>query len=863
MRMTSRRTTYDTQTSPLEINTNLDKAPVLDYKCLFTRDVLRKQKRWQDGRLKFHTFNKRVMVHDERSNFVGDLYRQEDGALEEGEELSLERSGVLVEVGEYIGKRDQDLNQIVLKKIKIREENIIARPGQKSPSSFSATIVPRKRNKPSFQYSHGPNMRAQINKNQKVPGSNCLEPGELKYHSINHFQGQNRYEQTIKRRKSNFSSSSTSHHTQNSAGSTAILSSIPTSSKASIQEPIRTRPLTLNPCSITIDLTKGDRKQDELNSKRGETGASDEAEKHLPAKESYSPCSKSKNGYATHLTGAQLTLSNLRTTSRNRLRSNIVKKHKDIPVKNLEIEISASAENDLNPERLGKGLDEFNYHGFASIATRIDTTNSPYLLGSSGKLSSGCRKQIKRRDSILQSVRSSSPAISEVTVTLEDSDDTCKIKPTDESMIPSDRDQVKSTLRIKSRPPRKMMFLEKSMVPTLAVNNSRPPDLCFKNHSKQKNKNSISSESPTNVFCRVQNTPSLFEGLQSPPLARNDAEGNAVHKLVNGKLDKLEDLSPDIFIDLQTNHTMLSSRNTTVQPTQCEEKELSGHKSDACEKPQNNEVKNDLNKNRNSRTKLKESISSSLSSTKTFANGKRSHEERPIKPQVFEENQQNTYAFSTLECKADRLGKIGIDASTSAVYSISEANHFHRTTPSKDIKTPPYPLLPNNIQPEEKSSSSVAVTVSKDSYFEETAVDIDKEKNTYVKNSPSLPYLDIESSGPQFLVKERISNIRKVPLLGSIKSSVEISKAGTKVLLSNPATRGKPLQVITSSTVDALNAAPFIDSSPSGSLSEIEETTDESFDRRTSESYVINSSLGPWSRESFDLLGISKPPWGS
>ncbi len=49
-------------------------AAVVEYLCLFTHDLKRKQKRWQDGRLKYHTFNKRVMVYDERGNNVGDAH---------------------------------------------------------------------------------------------------------------------------------------------------------------------------------------------------------------------------------------------------------------------------------------------------------------------------------------------------------------------------------------------------------------------------------------------------------------------------------------------------------------------------------------------------------------------------------------------------------------------------------------------------------------------------------------------------------------------------------------------------------------------------------------------------------------------
>ena len=46
---------------------------------MFSHDLRKKQKKWHDGSLRFHTFNKRVMVYDDTKNFVGDLhYRDEE-----------------------------------------------------------------------------------------------------------------------------------------------------------------------------------------------------------------------------------------------------------------------------------------------------------------------------------------------------------------------------------------------------------------------------------------------------------------------------------------------------------------------------------------------------------------------------------------------------------------------------------------------------------------------------------------------------------------------------------------------------------------------------------------------------------------
>ncbi|KAI8941910.1 hypothetical protein NX059_000024 [Plenodomus lindquistii] len=92
-------------------------APVAEFRCLFTHDVRRKQKRWQDGFLKFHSFNSRVMVYDESRNFLGDTYYKDSNELHEGDQLSLDK-GVMVEVAEAMGVTQTDLTALFEKKSK-------------------------------------------------------------------------------------------------------------------------------------------------------------------------------------------------------------------------------------------------------------------------------------------------------------------------------------------------------------------------------------------------------------------------------------------------------------------------------------------------------------------------------------------------------------------------------------------------------------------------------------------------------------------------------------------------------------------------------------------------------------------------
>ncbi|KAI1131038.1 hypothetical protein F5Y10DRAFT_94946 [Nemania abortiva] len=97
-------------------------AAVREHVCLFTHDLRRKQKRWQDGRLKYHTFNRRIMVYDERGNFVGDAHWREDYDLADGDEVELERGAVIVQVGECVGSRDQDLSELIDKRAQERAQ---------------------------------------------------------------------------------------------------------------------------------------------------------------------------------------------------------------------------------------------------------------------------------------------------------------------------------------------------------------------------------------------------------------------------------------------------------------------------------------------------------------------------------------------------------------------------------------------------------------------------------------------------------------------------------------------------------------------------------------------------------------------
>ncbi|KAL9083938.1 MAG: hypothetical protein Q9159_005493 [Coniocarpon cinnabarinum] len=97
-------------TSSLSIPATQNTSPVYEHNCLYTYDIRRKNvKRWQDGLLRFHTFNKRIMLYDLPRNFIGDTHWQESDAVEDGDEVILEKAGVLVQVCEKIATNEADL----------------------------------------------------------------------------------------------------------------------------------------------------------------------------------------------------------------------------------------------------------------------------------------------------------------------------------------------------------------------------------------------------------------------------------------------------------------------------------------------------------------------------------------------------------------------------------------------------------------------------------------------------------------------------------------------------------------------------------------------------------------------------------
>lgn len=121
---------YFAMPPPLTVVANPSTALVFSFGCLYTHDIRRKQKRWQDGKLSFHGFNNRVMVYDQHGNFIGDTHWRGTAPLQDGDEFELDRGGAIVQVAELLGEKEQDLTEIFAKRKSPIDNGAVPREGQ-------------------------------------------------------------------------------------------------------------------------------------------------------------------------------------------------------------------------------------------------------------------------------------------------------------------------------------------------------------------------------------------------------------------------------------------------------------------------------------------------------------------------------------------------------------------------------------------------------------------------------------------------------------------------------------------------------------------------------------------------------------
>ncbi|CUS10585.1 unnamed protein product [Tuber aestivum] len=85
-------------------------APVDEYRVMWTPNKTQKIKKWHDGFLRYHSFNRRMLVYDDGRHLVADMYLRDREFLGEGDELEFEHH--LVSIEDFSGSVNQDLTPI-------------------------------------------------------------------------------------------------------------------------------------------------------------------------------------------------------------------------------------------------------------------------------------------------------------------------------------------------------------------------------------------------------------------------------------------------------------------------------------------------------------------------------------------------------------------------------------------------------------------------------------------------------------------------------------------------------------------------------------------------------------------------------
>ncbi|KAI9047087.1 hypothetical protein LZ554_009160 [Drepanopeziza brunnea f. sp. 'monogermtubi'] len=560
-------------------------APVLEFRCLYTADLRRKQKRWQDGKLKYHTFNKRVMVYDERANFVGDTHWKGD-AFEEGEELELDRGSIIVEVQECIGKKHQDLTELLDKRVKEREERVAA----KAAASPSASLL----------------------RSQATPaGSGLLRPKPLKAvltptghygravaPNISPFEqrqfANDENKPAAKRRRLDDNTSSKNGYAQNLMGATLSLASSKPSSTPTIRyESFKARPIAQQTPADAIDLTMDDDEERRAADERRKVAREErklmmERPSVNPKRHKKSP--PAKNGYASNLTGTTLVFS--RPEARQPSKTAPVKallqvrRTRDPEDSAMGIEpplkkiAGVSSSNELanrfagmnsNPTRLpsntkmnkkGRSVQVIDLEEEPSSTKEdnflnVDSTPIPLPKRATKRREVGTKPRKSEKPKEATQSRSSSPPRPNVNnPALQPSRSFSRSVTENSSIVEPTSDRPRSGLRIRSRAPRKMMMLmDRSSSRPLARSDSfgrsRATPRPLQTPKAASNETSLSQATmDLNDFCQKQEAllQARLNGTRTRPQLSDESSSD-----------------PDNGIDVQTIDTLLSRKGTSVQ----------------------------------------------------------------------------------------------------------------------------------------------------------------------------------------------------------------------------------------------------------------------------------------------------------
>ncbi|CAZ81181.1 unnamed protein product [Tuber melanosporum] len=114
-------------------------APVDEYRVMWTTNKTQKIKKWHDGFLRYHSFNRRMLVYDDGRHLVADMYLRDREFLGEGDELEFEHH--LVSIEDFHGSVNQDLTPIFSPALQRKQAAVTA-------ASTVQTPTPNRRREP-------------------------------------------------------------------------------------------------------------------------------------------------------------------------------------------------------------------------------------------------------------------------------------------------------------------------------------------------------------------------------------------------------------------------------------------------------------------------------------------------------------------------------------------------------------------------------------------------------------------------------------------------------------------------------------------------------------------------------------------
>lgn len=818
-------------------------APVLEYRCLFTRDVQRKQKRWQDGRLRFHTFNRRLMVYDESSNFVGDAHWQKDG-IEEGEELHLERNGILVQVVEYYGKKDQDLNGLISQRIKDREQRAAARISNGLQAMTSS-------GKPNGILYHQPkerNIMLTPNDHHGKTGMRTILPRKFSQYPTKVADKPWDHDRQAKRCKLTFLPPKDISCHQNSKVEKSTLfpatSGAITMPSGSIAEDQSKKNYPLDVVDLTEESSispspheNGDHKYQQDISTQS---------KSLEQKAYLSR--KSKNTYASQLTGVTLSLNTSKNSAqKNQKGSKSLKlaslnqscQNNNTNIAEKKITVQTICENSLSSALIPGNI----------LSDKRSLIDNSYFLSNSATNTSSMHaelqveRQVTNQNGLLS--KKVTPLLKKdkiiISVEHNSENDEKSYSPAKQSFP----DELTSTLRIKPRPPRKMMFMESpAKYPSYSKNSIIEKRPINNSVDKIKGLESITIDLESN-----QNQPTLSPRCSSMCKKKENKVSNIVPNFLKSSND-INALILETSVDRQNIDFRPKSLNSNVnnsndpqskKPTNC----FKSHAEEGISEKMSKKLATVKEK------ELLTNIDSDIEQKFPFNSVDKAHTSRPsFKLNLHSENTDEVAKYPINEIRTVRASPL----ITSKIEGIEPASKHEEISVNSCSPTTPSTYEKVCEKSRQTSIDLCNKAGSKPESGQETVSPNGDEICLELENSSSI---SVASCRPSVDAISSYNSGGKTKNKSSLSTSTSKVLTRPRVILSNPATKGLSLQVITANTIDALQLVT--DTLPISRFgSQVEESISVDDD-------IVNFSIGisesddavsgPWSRESFDLFG--------